>query len=186
MKQMAAPPAAPQPENPPTPAAGSGGQSAVGLALAAAALWLAWGTWQIPASTADAIDGGARLVPALCAVALLWCGLWLVWEARHGGWRNLAVRSGHGQARITPGVWVSAGILLGGLLMAQGGFVLAAALCYGLALQGLRQAAAPGQRLQLRQLAVDAVVGLLLAGVVYLLFTQLLGIALPAGWLAWN
>ena len=40
------------------------------------AVLLAWGTWQIPAQ-AHAMDGGARLVPGLCAGALLLCGLWL-------------------------------------------------------------------------------------------------------------
>ncbi|MNT92241.1 Tripartite tricarboxylate transporter TctB family protein [compost metagenome] len=76
--------------------------------------------------------------------------------------------------------------MLSGLLMAHSGFVLAAALCYVLALQGLRLAAQPDLRVSGKRLASDVAVGVLIAGVVYGLFTQVLGIDLPAGWLAWN
>lgn len=161
------------------------GQTCVGLAIACTALWLAWGTWQIP-GPAQGGDSGARWLPGLCAAVLLLCGLWLVWEARHGGWRNAAALSGHASMQITPWVWVSAGLLLAALLIARSGFVLAAALCYVLALQGLRVAAEPGLRLRARRLVSDAAVGVVMAGVVFVLFTRVLGIPLPAGWLAWS
>lgn len=162
-----------------------GWQVAVGWFIVLAAMLLAWATWHIP-SQMYVLDGGARLVPGLCATALLLCGLWLVWEARHGGWRNAAALNGYSGMKVTPCVWVSAGILLSGLLMAHSGFVLAAALCYVLALQGLRLAAQPDLRVSGKRLASDVAVGVLIAGVVYGLFTQVLGIDLPAGWLAWN
>lgn len=160
-------------------------QTGVGVAIALAALWLAWGTWQIPAPVVpDA--AGTRWLPGLCAGALLVCGLCLVWEARHGGWRHAAPLSGQTDWQVMPWVWVSAGILLSALLLAHSGFIVAAALCYVLALQGLRRAADPALRLQARRLACDSLVGLGIAGAVYVLFTQVLGIALPAGWLAWR
>lgn len=159
-------------------------QTGVGAAVALAALWLAWGAWQIPAQPMLE-DGGARLVPGLCAAVLLLCGGWLTWEARHGGWRHLSADHGTAAARLTPWVWVSAGLLLSALLIRQAGFVVAAALCYVLALQGLRAAAQPGVRVQAKRLLVDGVTGLLLALVVYLLYTRVLQIGLPAGWLTW-
>lgn len=188
MKQQDATPSAQGPEQPPalTPATSSTrGQTRAGVAIALAALGLAWGAWPLPGPM-QAEDGGAGLLPALCAAALLLCGLWLVWEARHGGWRHLGARSGAATVNVTACAWVSAGMLLSGLLMPHSGFVLAASLCYVLALQGLRVAAQPALRGRVQRWAVDAVVGAMIAGVVYALFTRVLGIALPAGWLAWS
>lgn len=159
-------------------------QTAAGLAIACAAVWLAWGTWRIPVAP-DGTDAGTRWLPGMCAGALLLCGGWLVWEARHGGWRNPAALSGR-RLQVTPGIWVSAGILLGGGLIARSGFVLAATLCYLLALQGLRAAAHPGQLFQVRRLGSDALTGAVIAVSVFVLFTRVLGVALPAGWLTWS
>lgn len=159
-------------------------QTGVGLAIVLAALVLALGAWQVPVPT-PVEDGGARLVPGLCAAVLCVCGGWLVWEARHGGWRNASALSGGLHLQVTPWVWVSAGLLLSALLIRHSGFVLAGALCYVLALQGLRLAAQPDGRLHGARLAADVLIGLVLAVLVYLLFTRVLGIALPAGWLAW-
>lgn len=160
-------------------------QTGIGVAVAMAALGLAWGTWQLPGEV-HINDGGARLVPGICAFVLLLCGLWLVWEARHGGWRNVPAPSAYASLQMTPWVWVSAGLLLSALLVAHSGFVVAAALCYVLALQGLRLAQQPGLRTRGLRLAADLLAGLLVAGLVYVLFTQVLGIHLPAGWLAWS
>ena len=80
---------------------------------------------------------------------------------------------------------MTAGLLLCALLIRQSGFVCAAALCYVLALQGLRAAEQPGLGVRGIRLVTDGAVGLLLAAVVYVLFTKVLGISLPAGWLPW-
>lgn len=159
-------------------------QIAVGVVIAVAAALLAWATWQLPAQPMQ-LDGGARLVPGLCAGVLCLCGGWLVWEALHGGWRHLPASTSAAHLQITPWVWVTAGLLLCALLMRQSGFVCAAALCYVLALQGLRAADQPGLGVRGARLVTDGVVGLLLAAVVYALFTKVLGISLPAGWLPW-
>lgn len=159
-------------------------QTGVGGGIALVALALAWATWRLPAQQALA-DGGARLVPGVCASVLLLCGLWLVWEAHHGGWRNLPAGVEPAAVQITPWVWVMAGLLLSALLIRYSGFVVAAALCYVLAVQGLRQAAQPGLRLCGKRLGVDVLTGVAVAAVVYGLFARVLGIALPAGWLPW-
>lgn len=165
-----------------TPSAGW--QTVVGITVVVLALLLGWGTWQIPVSAHDALDGGARLAPRLSALALLVCGSWLIWEARHGGWRQMAPWSGR-RAQITPWAWVSAGILLGALLLPHSGFVVAATLCYVLALQGLRMAATPECGLRGLGLLRDLAVGLCVAAAVYGLFVYGLAIDLPGGWLSW-
>lgn len=187
MKEQDAAPSAPLAEvqqEQATPLTVNTRQTAVGLAIACAALWLAWGTWHIPVA-AQGTDEGMRWMPGLCAAALLLCGGWLVWEARHGGWRNPAAPPER-SLQLAPGVWVSAGLLLGGLLLGRGGFVLAATLCYVLALQGLRAAAYPELPLQMRRLGWDVLIGAVIAGSVFGLFTRVLGVALPTGWLTWN
>lgn len=156
-------------------------QAVVGVVIAALALLMG-----ISTLGAHAGDAGAQLVPRWCAVALWLCGVWLVLEARRGGWRYMPTLGGGMSWQITPWVWVSAGFLMPALLMRTTGFVVAAALCYVLALQGLRMAAQPGWRVGARRLVGDGVVGLVLSVVVYALFAQVLGMTLPAGWLAWK
>ena len=125
--------------------------------------------------------GGARLVPAICALVLLVCGSWLVWEAQHGGWRNASTLSGYVGLQVTPWAWVSAGLLLGGGLIGTLGFIGAGAVCYVLALQGLRLAADAQARNSGRQWAMDTVWGLVLASLIFVMLGQVAGISLPAG-----
>lgn len=160
-------------------------QTGVGVVVVVCAVAWAWGVWTMPAST-PWHGGGARLVPAVCAAVLLVCGVWLIWEARQGGWRNVSALSGHAGLQWMPWVWVSTGLLLGGGLMGVTGFVLAASLTYVLALQGLRLAADATARNSLRRWLCDGAWGLALATLVFVLFTQVLGIALPAGWWIWK
>lgn len=160
------------------------GQVAVGGAVALLALALAWGGGALPAVAQAGDDGGPRLLPWLCAGVLLLCGLWLVWEAWQGGWRQMPPPSG-GRPQITAAVWVVAGLLLPAQLITQAGFVPAAALGYVLAVQGLRRADRPGEGLRARRLAADLGGGVVVAGGVYLLFTRVLGVTLLGGSWPW-
>jgi putative tricarboxylic transport membrane protein len=175
--------AASPPLQPPMPSVAW--QTGVGWVVVLCALAWAVGVLAMPASTPWR-GGGARLVPALCAVVLLVCGVWLIWEARHGGWRNAAALSGHRALQWRPWAWVSAGLLLGGVVLPVIGFVLAATLTYVLALQGLRAAAGSTARTSVQRWLVDGAWGLVLASVVWLGFSQGLGVALPLGWWAWK
>lgn len=183
-EQNAAVPA-PRVEEAPSSLPSTAWQTGVGVVVVVCAVVWAWGVLAMPASTPWR-GGGARLVPALCAAVLLVCGGWLIWEARHGGWRNASALSGHVGLQWAPWVWVSAGLLLGGGLLGIAGFVLAASLTYVLALQGLRLAADATARNSLRRWLCDSAWGLGMATVVFVLFTQVLGIALPTGWLTWT
>lgn len=159
-------------------------QVGVGLVVVVSAVLWALGVWFMP--VAGAWSEGARLFPALCAAALLLCGGWLVWEALYGGWRNASTLSGYPGLQITPWVWVSAGVLLGGGLIRYIGFVLAVALCYVLALQGLRLAADPQDRSSGKRWLGDGFFGGGLAVLVFVVFTQAFGISLSLGGVVWN
>jgi putative tricarboxylic transport membrane protein len=82
--------------------------------------------------------------------------------------------------------WVSAGVLLNATLITTIGFILSCALCFTLAVRGLR--ASEGKPAgNLRQTVMDAVTGMLIAAPVYWLFTKLLAVNLPGlsstGWI---
>ena len=90
----------------------------------------------------------------------------------HGDWKAVA--------------WVVAGVLANAGLITVVGFILACALCFTLAVRGLRMSEGrPGG--DLRQTLIDAVSGVLIAAPVFWLFTKLLAIQLPgltaSGWL---
>lgn len=161
-------------------------QTGIGAAVLLMALWIAFATWRIPSVAYAAAKGGA-LVPGICAVALAICGCWLIWEARNGGWRNVGAASSLSGAQITPWVWVSAGLLSNVLWIGQIGFVLSCALCYLLAVQGLRRASRDANPLGAKSLLQDVGLGCALSLLVMLMFTRVLGIRLPAltstGWL---
>ena len=129
---------------------------------------------------------GPNFLPWLVTMALAVCGAWLVWEARTGGFRAMEVPSGaeHGDWRAF--AWVSAGVLANAALITTIGFVLSCALCFVLAVRGLRMSEGrPGGGL--RQTVVDAVTGLVIAAPAFWLFTKVLSITLPSltgsGWL---
>jgi putative tricarboxylic transport membrane protein len=82
--------------------------------------------------------------------------------------------------------WVSAGILANAALITTIGFVLSCALCYLLAVRGLR--ASEGKPAgDLGRTVRDAVAGMVIAAPVFWLFTKLLAVNLPGvtgtGWL---
>lgn len=154
-----------------------GGVLLTGLALAAGAL-------NIPAEAGYA-GVGPNFLPWLVAAVLVVCGILMLREALTGGFREM--EEGDGQAPWWPGlVWVSAGLLSNAALITTIGFILSCALCYLLAVQGLRRASgqAAGRP---ATLAVDAFTGLAISAPVYWAFTQFLAINLPGltstGWL---
>ena len=155
----------------------------VGVLLTGGAL--AFGAVSI-SSTAGYGGVGPNFLPWLVSVVLTVCGVLIIREARTGGFRALDVPSGAPQAYWPGFVWVSAGLLLNAALITTLGFILSCALCYLLAVQGLRRAS--GQAFGApKTWALDALTGLLIAAPVYWMFTQFLAINLPGltstGWL---
>ena len=160
-------------------------QALVAGSVLVVAAGLAIGALSIP-STAGYAGVGPNFLPWLVALALLACGGSLLWQVARGGFRDMAPPSGALRGDWAALAWVSAGILANAALVTRIGFVLSCALCFTLAVRGLR--AAEGRPAGgLRQTLVDVGGGAAIALPVYWLFTKLLAIGLPgltsSGWL---
>lgn len=129
---------------------------------------------------------GPNFLPWVVAAAMLACGGWIIWEARTGGFRCADEPSGDEHGDWKGFAWVSAGLLANAALITYIGFILSCALCFALAVRGLRSAQGSGAG-GVREAAVDAATGLAIAAPVYWMFTKLLAINLPgltaSGWL---
>ena len=129
---------------------------------------------------------GPNFLPWVVAAALMLCGALLLAQALSGGFKNREPPSGAPRGDWVALAWVSAGVLATAALITRVGFVLACALCFVLAVRGLRGAEGkPAGGLQ--QTATDAAIGLAIALPVFWVFTKLLTISLRgltgSGWL---
>jgi putative tricarboxylic transport membrane protein len=113
------------------------------------------------------------------AGALFVCGGLLVWQATHGGYRDMEEPSGAPQGDWAAVAWVVAGVLANAALITTLGFVLSCALCFGLAVRGLRLAEGRPGGSPLQSLR-DVGIGLAIAAPVYWLFRVLLAVNLPS------
>lgn len=161
-------------------------QTLIGLAALGVGIGLAVGAVGIP-SHAGYAGVGPNFLPWLVAVVLAVCGLWLTLDARRpGGWRDVEEPSGAARGDWPALAWVGAGIVANALLITTIGFILACALCFMLAVRGLRGSEGKAHG-GVRGLVIDFVTGFLIAGPAYWLFTKLLGINLPGltgtGWI---
>ena len=148
-------------------------------------LGLAFGAIDI--SSAAGYGGvGPNFLPWLVSSVLMLCGSIIIWEARSGGFRQFDAPSGAERADWPGFVWVSSGLLLNAALITTIGFILSCALCYVLAVQGLRRASGQASGTG-RILLADLITGLLIAGPVFWMFTKFLGVNLPGlsstGWI---
>ena len=161
------------------------GQALVGAGVLVVGAVMAYGATFI-SSEAGYAGVGPNALPWLVSVVLMVCGLWLVWEARSGGYREMEAPSGAERADWHAVAWVVAGVVTNASLITTVGFILSCALCFGLAVRGLRiaEGRAGGG---LRQTVVDLATGMAISAPVFWMFTKLLAINLPgltaSGWL---
>ena len=161
------------------------GQLALGIAAVLLAAGLAYGAANIP-SDAGYAGVGPDFLPWLVAAALGLCGVMLILEVRSGGYRNMEEPSGAPRGDWHALAWVSAGILGNAALITTSGCVLSCALCYTLAVRGLRisEGKSGGNAMQALR---DGVTGVVIAAPTYWLFTKFLAVNLPGltgtGWL---
>ena len=174
-----------EPSPPNAPPAAVWVQTLVGIGVLLTGLGLAFGAIGI-SSTAGYGGVGPNFLPWLVSIMLTLCGGWMIWEARSGGFRSLDAPTGAERAYWPGFAWVSAGLLLNAALITTIGFILSCALCYLLAVQGLRRASGQPSGAP-RTWAIDLVTGLAIAGPVFWTFTKFLAINLPGltgtGWL---
>jgi len=161
------------------------GQLALGIAVVLLAAGLAYGATLIP-SDAGYAGVGPDFLPRVVAAVLGLCGLLLIWEVRSGGFRNMPEPSGAARGDWRSMAWVSSGILGNAALITTIGFVLSCALCFTMAVRGLRisEGKAAGNAVQTLK---DVLIGMLIAAPTYWLFTKFLAVNLPGltgtGWL---
>ncbi|HET7525817.1 MAG TPA: tripartite tricarboxylate transporter TctB family protein [Burkholderiaceae bacterium] len=160
-------------------------QAAVGTGVLVAGVGLGIGAIGIPGEAGYG-GVGPNFLPWLVAVSLTVCGAWLLREALSGGFRQADAPEGSERGDWRGFAWVSAGLLANAALITTIGFILSCALCFALAVQGIKAAegrALPGVRAWL----LNAAIGVAIAAPVYWMFTQLLAINLPGltstGWI---
>jgi putative tricarboxylic transport membrane protein len=159
-------------------------QLLIGLGVAGVGLGLALGAIGIP-STAGYAGVGPNFLPWVVSLALMGCGVRLIYKARRGGFRHMEDHSGE-HPDWQGFAWLSGGLLLNAALITTIGFIFSCALCFVLAARGMRLSSGEPSRAW-SPVARDTLVGLLIAAPVYWAFTKFLGINLPGltdtGWL---
>ena len=161
------------------------GQLAMGIGALVVAAVLAFGALSIP-SDAGYAGVGPDFLPWVVSAALALCGVMLIREVLTGGYRQMEEPSGAARGDWRALAWVSAGVLLNAALITTIGFILSCALCFVLAVRGLRASEGkPAGNVQ--QTVKDAVIGMLISAPVFWLFTKVLAVNLPgitaSGWI---
>ncbi len=160
-------------------------QTLVGAGVLLLGLGLGAGAVSIP-SAAGYGGVGPNFLPWLVAVALTVCGGFIIRESLTGGFRAMDDAEDSFPAYWPGFVWVSAGLLANAALITTIGFILSCALCFVLAVQGLRNASDQSDRRPVTWLK-DTLIGLAISAPVYWAFTKFLAINLPgltkSGWL---
>ena len=132
---------------------------------------LAFGTMQLPEATGYA-KVGPRLMPTIVSGGLILLGMVLMKEALFSGFRGVDET----EAKATPTdwrafAWISAGIIINGMLMVPVGFVISGTLLFVLAARGFGSTA----------WIKNAIIGLIIAVITYAFFNYGLGLGLPRG-----
>lgn len=160
-------------------------QVATGGGVLLLAALLGWGASAISSDAGYGGVGPDFLPWALC-VALGICGVLLIGQALTGGYRHMPTPSGAARGNWHAMAWVSAGVLANAALITTVGFILGCALCFVLAVRGLRiSEGKPGGGVMAS--VRDGMVGMLIAAPTYWLFSKVLKVSLPGltgtGWL---
>ncbi len=131
----------------------------------------AYGTWLLPEASGYS-KVGPRLMSAIVSGGLIVLGLLLLKESLTGGFRGVD-ESEHIETPThwAAFAWISAGLLLNGVLIVPAGFVIAGTLLFVLAARGFES----------RAYARNALIGFVIAAVTYAFFNYGLGLGLPAG-----
>lgn len=148
-------------------------QCAIAIAVLGIAAFFGLGVPGFPAETGYA-GVGPRFYPGIVTALLCVVGVLLLLQATTGGFRRFnedesPTRDWHGAA------WLAAGLLLHAALITKIGFVLSATTLFVTVARGF------GSTKPLR----DGIAGVLVTWPVFLLFTRVLDVSLPAVFKPW-
>ena len=113
---------------------------------------------------------GPRFAPLVVGVGLLAIGLLLLRQALAGGWREMPPPPGE-PLHLPSFLWIAWGLALQMAIIGVVGFTIASTILFAAVARGFGS----------RRLVFDAIVGFVLTAAVFLFFTRVLGLALPAG-----
>ena len=140
--------------------------SALLIALAAFVLW------QVQAIPADGGYSavGPRFTPLLVAAGLAIVGGVLLWQACTAGWKGLEGTEPPEPFFAPAFLWIAGALGLHMVVIGFLGFTIASTLLFAMVARGLGS----------RRVVHDVVIGLVLAVAVFLFFTRVLNVTLPA------
>lgn len=136
---------------------------------------------------------GPNFLPTVVGCGLSLIGVLLLREVFTGGYRQLEEAPASESPYWVGFYWLSAGILVNAFSITTIGFTLSCAICFMLAVQGLRRSFLNQEQrqsqavLSVKKNLTDLLIGIAIAWPVYLMFTKLLAINLPGltdtGWI---
>jgi putative tricarboxylic transport membrane protein len=147
------------------------GQVILSIGIVLLGIALAYGTYQLPEATGYA-KVGPRLMSGIVSGGLLLLGFMLLRESLAGGFRDVdETEFADPPTDWRAFAWISAGLIINGLLIVHAGFIIAGTLLFVLSARGF------GSTAYVR----NALIGLTIAALTYASFTYGLGLALPKG-----
>jgi putative tricarboxylic transport membrane protein len=147
------------------------GELLISLGLIALGTFVAYETGSI-AETQGYAQIGPRLFPYVIGSGLTLCGAVLAWQALSGGWRHVPLdQEGHDAPDWSAFAIISAGVVLHMAIIGWAGFIIASTVLFVLVARGFGS----------RRIARDAIIAIVLATVVFFIFTLGLGLSLPKG-----
>lgn len=150
---------------------GPGGQLALSVGILLIGVMILSGAFYLPPGAGYA-QVGPGVVPKFVGGGLILLGIGLLREALTGGFRGVDEDAEkHIPMDWIAFAWVSAGIILYGLMVERVGFVFASTVLYVLVARSFGS----------RRWVLNVVVGFVLAAFVFATFNYGLGLTLPAG-----
>ena len=146
------------------------GELLISLGLIALGTFVIWETRGI-AETQGYAQIGPRLFPYIVGCGLTLFGAVLAWQAVRGGWRNVPLDEAHDAPDWAAFVIITIGVVLHMAIIGWAGFIVAATVLFVLIARGFGS----------RRIVRDAIIAVVLAVVVFLIFTLALGLSLPKG-----
>lgn len=147
------------------------GQWALSLGVIGLGVFFLLGALQIP-DAAGYSTVGPRAMPLFVGIALCGCGVMLCWEVWRGGFRQIdevALQAMPSNWRAF--LWLSAGLIVYGLLIERAGFIVASIILFACVARAFGS----------KRWRLNIAIAVMLAAMIYTIFTMGLGLNLPKG-----